>query len=136
MSDKFLGTPIVVTGVVNTPPSPGFTWQQTTFGPTYNVVFTDTSYDTEGPIQAWHWDFGDNQTSDVQNPEHLYAATGTYLVVQTVTDSGGLQVSGTIQITVVPAGNNPPVADFTYSQQNRNLIVDFTDKSKIGRAHV
>jgi PKD repeat protein len=93
------------------------------------VQFTDTSSDDEGPIVAWNWNFGDNQTADVQNPEHIYASPGTYLVVLTVTDSGGLQVSGTIRITVAPPGNNPPIANFTFSQQNRKLIVDFVDTS-------
>ena len=129
LSSTFIGPTINVDGVVNNPPSPNFKWSQTSFAPTLKVQFTDTSSDVEGPLVAWHWDFGDNQTADVQNPEHIYAAPGTYLVVLTVTDSGGLQASGTIQITVLPPGNNPPVANFTYSQQNRKLVIDFTDTS-------
>ena len=129
LSSKFIGPTINVNGVVNSPPSPSFKWAQTSFAPTLKVQFTDTSSDDEGPIVAWNWNFGDNQTADVQNPEHIYASPGTYLVVLTVTDSGGLQVSGTIRITVAPPGNNPPIANFTFSQQNRKLIVDFVDTS-------
>jgi len=129
LSSKFIGPTINVNGVVNSPPSPSFKWAQTSFSPTLKVQFTDTSSDNEGPIVAWSWNFGDNQTADVQNPEHIYASPGTYLVVLTVTDSGGLQASGTIRITVSPPGNNPPIANFTFSQQNRKLIVDFVDTS-------
>ena len=129
ISDKFVGPTINVNGIVNNPPSPGFNWAQTSFSPTLKVQFTDTSSDDEGPLVAWRWNFGDKQTADVQNPEHIYADPGKYLVMLTVTDSGGLQVSGSKEITVLPPGNNPPISNFTYSQQNRKLVIDFTDTS-------
>jgi len=129
LSSKYFGPTINVNGVVNNPPSPNFKWAQTSFSPTLKVQFTDTSSDDEGPLVAWNWNFGDNQTADVQNPEHIYANPGKYRVVLTVTDSGGLQVSGTIEITVLPPGNNPPIANFIYSQQNRKLVIDFVDTS-------
>ena len=129
VSSKFYGTPIKVDGTVNNPPSPGFNWSQTSYSPNLKIKFTDTSSDVEGPLVAWHWDFADKQTADVQNPEHIYADPGKYLVTLTITDSGGLQVSGSKEITVLPPGNNPPIANFTYSQQNRKLVIDFTDIS-------
>jgi PKD repeat protein len=129
LSSKFFGPTINVNGVVNNPPSPNFKWAQTSYSPTLKVQFTDTSSDDEGPLVAWNWNFGDNQTADVQNPEHIYSAPGKYRVVLTVTDSGGLQVSGTIEITVEPPGNNPPIANFSFSQQNRKLVIDFIDTS-------
>jgi hypothetical protein len=129
LSSKFYGTPIKVDGTVNNPPSPGFNWAQTSYSPNLKIQFTDTSSDVEGPLVAWHWDFADKQTADVQNPEHIYADPGKYLVTLTITDSGGLQVSGSKEITVLPPGNNPPIANFTYLQQNRKLVIDFTDIS-------
>jgi PKD repeat protein len=129
LSSKFFGPVINVNGTVNNPPSPNFKWAQTSFSPTLKVQFTDSSSDDEGPIVAWNWNFGDNQTAEVQNPEHIYAFPGTYLVVLTVTDSGGLKASASIRVTVDPPGNNPPIANFLFSQQNRKLIIDFTDTS-------
>jgi PKD repeat protein len=129
ISSKFIGPAINVDGVLNNPPSPAFNSTQTSFSPTLKVQFTDTSSDDEGPLVAWHWDFGDKQTADVQNPEHIYADPGKYLVMLTVTDSGGLQASGSKEITVLPPGNNPPISNFTYLQQNRKLVIDFTDTS-------
>ena len=35
------------------------------------------------------WDFGDNGTSTVANPQHLYTASGVYTVKLTVTGAGG-----------------------------------------------
>lgn len=35
---------------------------------------------------TWAWDFGDGNNSTMQNPSHVYAATGTYTVRLTVTN--------------------------------------------------
>ena len=39
--------------------------------------FTDLS---SGPIDSWLWDFGAGNTSDQQNPSHIYTEEGTYTV--------------------------------------------------------
>jgi hypothetical protein len=41
------------------------------------VAFKDLSY---GQISSWKWDFGDNATSDEQNPIHNYEKPGEYVV--------------------------------------------------------
>ena len=50
------------------------------------VQFTDQS--TNLPT-SWLWDFGDGGTSTLQNPAHQYAATGTYNVTLTATNTFG-----------------------------------------------
>jgi PKD repeat protein len=46
-----------------------------------NVYFTDYSGTGVGTtINNWFWDFGDGNTSTLQNPSHVYAAAGTYEV--------------------------------------------------------
>lgn len=45
------------------------------------VQFTDTS----NYAQTWSWDFGDGNTSTLQNPSHAYATNGSYTVKLTVT---------------------------------------------------
>lgn len=47
------------------------------------------SYDTDGEIVAWRWDFGDGTTSDEMSPVHSYAEEGEYGVVLCVTDDEG-----------------------------------------------
>ncbi len=37
----------------------------------------------------WHWDFGDNQTSNEQNPSHNYAAPGEYTICLTTENACG-----------------------------------------------
>ncbi len=51
------------------------------------------SHDTDGEVVAWHWEFGDGESSDEMSPLHTYAADGTYTVVLTVTDNDGNQTS-------------------------------------------
>ena len=62
--------------------------------------FTDTSFDSDGTIVSRSWDFGDGNTSTLQNPSHIYAAAGTYSVSLTVTDDDGASNSTSQPVTV------------------------------------
>lgn len=73
------------------------------------VAFTDLSTNT--PTQ-WAWNFGDGQTSNVQNPTHTYASAGNYTVSLTVTNQDG---SDTKQITNCVVVNAVPTAIATNS---------------------
>jgi PKD repeat protein len=71
----------------------------TTSGLTAN--FTDTSTDTGGSIGTHSWNFGDGSTSTATSPSHTYAASGTYSVSETVTDSvSGTSNTKTASVTV------------------------------------
>ncbi len=59
-----------------------FTADKTAVKPGVAVNFTDTS--TPGGT-AFKWDFGDGTTASTENPNHAYAAPGTYNVKLTVT---------------------------------------------------
>ena len=83
-----------------------------------SVSFTDTSTNT--PV-SWLWEFGDSTTSNVQNPTHLYAFTGTYTVRLTVTNADG---TNSLQQSVLVI---PPVAQYGFSPSG--LSVSFTDTS-------
>ena len=51
-----------------------------------NVNFTDKSFTTKYTTQiiSYHWDFGDGNSSQAQNPSHYYGSTGSYNVCLTV----------------------------------------------------
>ncbi len=51
------------------------------------VQFTDQSQQGSGPIVSWLWDFGDGNTSNLQNPTHTYYDAGIFDVNLTVTNS-------------------------------------------------
>lgn len=69
-----------------------------------NVQFNDTS---TGNITEWNWSFGDGQSSDMQNPPHLYDMPGNYSVSLNVTGPDGsdeLTIEDMISVTE-PAGD-------------------------------
>ena len=49
----------------------------------YERVFSDKSVGAD----QWNWDFGDGNTSTIQNPVHNYSSTGTYIVSLKVINS-------------------------------------------------
>jgi hypothetical protein len=56
---------------------------------------------------SYLWDFGDGMTSTQASPSHVYGATGTFLVVLTITDGEGAQHSAQ-QFVDVLAASCPP----------------------------
>lgn len=78
-----------------------------TFSCTGEVAFTDLS--TNEP-SAWTWNFGDGNTSNLQNPIHTYQASGTYTVQLTVVNAVG-QGTQTSQNLVTVDLLEPPLAE-------------------------
>ncbi len=69
-------------------PNTNFQANQTLLQPNTSVTFTDLT--TFGaPITSWSWNFGDGNTSSVQNPTHTYTTSGDYTVSLTVSDLDG-----------------------------------------------
>ncbi|MEM7142021.1 MAG: PKD domain-containing protein [Actinomycetota bacterium] len=64
------------------------------------VAFTDASVNAV----SWTWDFGDGNSSALQNPTHSYTATGTYGVTLAIESAtGDIDTFGPVSITVDPA---------------------------------
>jgi len=66
------------------------------------VNFSSTdSYDPEGPLAGYNWDFGDgNPDTTEANPAHIYTDPGNYIAVLTVTDGQGQTATAQIEIQV------------------------------------
>jgi len=70
-------------------PSPDFRASDSTGCFPLSVQFTDLTPSSAGPLSAWQWDFGDGNTSSLQNPSHTYEHAGNYTVtLQVTTDKG------------------------------------------------
>lgn len=54
------------------------------------VQFTDDS--VGGPATSWLWDFGDGNTSTLQNPSHTYTTIGEFTVSLTATNTFGSDI--------------------------------------------
>jgi PKD repeat protein len=67
------------------------------------------SYDVDGKITGYRWDFGDGASATGASVDHAYAAPGTYTATLTVEDDAGVansRSSDSAEIVV----NAPPVA--------------------------
>ncbi|PKL58347.1 MAG: cell surface protein, partial [Methanomicrobiales archaeon HGW-Methanomicrobiales-5] len=107
------------------PPSAGFSATPASGGAPLAVRFTDES--TNSP-DTWFWNFGDGTASEDQNPEHTYAAVGTYSVSLTASNAAGsTEITKPDYITVI----EPPTASFMADTRNGTapLTVRFTDTS-------
>lgn len=51
------------------------------------IYFFDSSNVNIGNIIEWYWDFGDGDTSSLQNPSHLYDTSGIYNVSLIITSN-------------------------------------------------
>ncbi|MBK7030562.1 MAG: PKD domain-containing protein [Bacteroidales bacterium] len=84
--------------------------------------------DISGPnnLIAWNWNFGDmasgiENTSNLQNPQHLYSQAGTYHVQLNITDINGCnaQINNNVNILSTPASS------YSFSTHQGNHKVDF-----------
>jgi len=90
------------------------------------------SYDPDGSIVTYAWDFGDGSIDAGITTSHTFTTTTvrTFTVTLTITDNSGATAASTQSIEVLPAGStgsNPPTARFsaTPSYGNSPLTVQF-----------
>lgn len=69
------------------------------------------SYDSDGSIENYNWDFGDGSIGYGVSPSHTYSSYGTFNVTLTVTDDGGSTGSTETTVTIALSGVDSPVAD-------------------------
>jgi len=90
--------------------------------------FSDQSVIANGNIATWTWDFGDGTPPvNSQNPTHVFATDGNFMVSLTVTSQFGCSSSVVIPTIVYPA----PVADFSAPIACPTDTVQYTDLSTI-----
>jgi gliding motility-associated-like protein len=112
------------------PPTAEFSFNTPCQGEAVN--FIDESLPGDAPIDSWFWDFADGNTSDEQNPSHVYQFSGNYLVDLTVTDTNGCSATITKNVTIWQG----PTAQFnTFSACVGNLTF-FIDKSTADGADI
>jgi len=90
---------------------------------TSNAVFSQ-------PITSWNWNFGNGQTSTLQNPSITFNQIGSYPVTLTVSSANGCSATQTLASNINVA--IPPVAAYT---QNFTTVcasqqVQFTNQSQ------
>lgn len=98
------------------------------------VNFTNTS---SGNITNYLWDFGNGNSSTLQNPTATYSNSGTYNVSLTVSNTGATQsdnITKTNFITVYKL----PDADFSFTPNGgcSPITVNFTNSTTVGDAPI
>ncbi|MBU0596028.1 PKD domain-containing protein, partial [Candidatus Bipolaricaulota bacterium] len=112
------GEPLSGSTLVSVNASPTALFSVSSFDPleTETVTFTDASFDTDGIVTAWKWDFGDGATSDEASPAHVYQDAGTLTVTLAVTDDNGAARATEARIRV---GNLAPSASLTVDEPSK-----------------
>lgn len=82
---------IVALLTANTPPVAAFTDSATSAAYTEETIAFNgaDSYDPDGRIISYYWDFGDGISATGATASHTYVDAGSYTVVLTVTDDDG-----------------------------------------------
>jgi len=112
-NDGATATATAVKTVLNRPPVASFTESATTVDTGQIIYFNaSSSYDLDGSIVSYFWDFGDGKNATGVATQHAYVENGVYAVTLTVTDNDGAKATATATKYVQ---NRPPVASFTYS---------------------
>lgn len=96
-------TDTINVNIAGTAPTGNFSFSKTCLKNA--TEFTDLSTPPAGEsLAVWDWNFGDSKTSSLQNPTHVYADTGKYVVKLTVTTLAGcgFEVSKTVNIYPLP----------------------------------
>ncbi|PVX24545.1 MAG: hypothetical protein CW691_07460, partial [Candidatus Bathyarchaeum sp.] len=97
---------------LNRPPTADFSSPSIVYTGEVVDVDASASYDADGYITSYSWDFGDGTTGSGVTASHSYVDDGEYTIMLTVTDNKGTSDTKTATITVQ---NRPPVADLTTS---------------------
>jgi len=61
------------------------------------------------PPYSYHWDFGDEETSEEQNPTHEYTSAGNYTVALTVTDDNETVAVDSIWAVIRESNDAPDI---------------------------
>jgi PKD repeat protein len=98
--------------VVKSPPVASFTYSPEILIVNETItVDASLSYDPDGSITSYYWDFGDGNNGTSVTATHNYTSIGTYNVTLTVTDNDNLTDYESKLITITKY----PIASFTYS---------------------
>ncbi|MGD8110670.1 S8 family serine peptidase [Vibrio sp. TRT 17S01] len=96
---------LIVTGhVSNSSPTAQFTFSCTQLVCDFDA---STSFDSDGSINSYAWDFGDTNTGNGKTTSHTYASQGTYTVTLTVTDDDAATGDTQDEVTVSDSDDSP-----------------------------
>ncbi|MCK5846429.1 MAG: PKD domain-containing protein, partial [Bacteroidales bacterium] len=93
--------------------------------------FQDISSISTGTIASYFYDFGDNQSSNLANPNHNYTSPGNYQVQLTITSDSGCVKDTSIIHNIYES----PIVGFQSTTICNNFEIIFNDTSSISNAY-
>lgn len=121
--DNDLTTTVTLTIYVNAPPV-ALAEAAPLVVPLGEAIFFNGSgsYDPDGVIAFYYWNFDDGRTSNQAEVSHIFADSGTFNVSFKVSDNRNTITTIYLEITVL---NELPQANFTITPAGGNTTVDF-----------
>ena len=121
--DNDLTTTVTLTIYVNAPPVAVAEAAPLVVALGEAVFFNGSgSYDPDGVIAFYYWNFDDGRTSNQAEVSHIFADSGTFNVSFKVSDNRNTITTIYLEITVL---NEPPQANFTITPAGGNTTVNF-----------
>jgi len=124
-------------GPYNLPPVASFT-----VAPQYAYVGdpvtfdASESYDPDGTIVEWGWEYGDGTEGGDMIISHPFSAAGLYTTTLTVRDNQGATDTATSTVVVLEPGNETSWTFLVYEDGDNNLedvaLLDFLEMSSVG----
>ncbi|MDX8339541.1 PKD domain-containing protein [Draconibacterium sp. IB214405] len=108
-TDTIVKQDLIIINTLN--PVAAFTANTTTINQGDEVYFSDQSGNSP---TSWKWEFGDGETSTIQNPSHTYITTGIYTVKLVV--SNGFGIDSLMKQNYITVNSFLPIADFTVNK--------------------
>ncbi|MEO8148718.1 MAG: PKD domain-containing protein, partial [Bacteroidia bacterium] len=97
-----------------------------------STILVNSSHISSGSLSAYHWDFGDGDSSAEQNPKHVYLNAGTFTTTLSV-----ISDSGCTSDKSAPAMIHPnPSADFAPSYSCAGYAMILNDMSSVSAGSI
>ena len=102
--------------IIDTKPVAAFTVSITDIIPNTTLEFKDASFDQNGQIVSWLWDFGNGQTSTEKSPAYTFTSEGIFIVKLKVIDNSGNENVNVFSKTIsVSTSNISPDIIWSYT---------------------
>ncbi len=89
------------------------------------------SYDPDGNISSWSWDFGDNTKANGRIVDHSFVVAGNYTVLLTVIDDNNVTDSDSTICHIIKQTNHPPEKPLIIGNTSgtKNIIYTYVAQS-------
>lgn len=111
---------------VFTPPVAGFSFSNNPcMGAT--VPLTDNSTTGSGSITSWNWNFGNNDSSQLEQPSYAWGNNGNFTITLIAGASTGCKDTASASITILPG----PIVDFAAKNTCLGDTVKFINQTSV-----